>query len=331
MIIGLTGYARSGKDSAANWLVEHHGFVKMAFADGVRQMALAIDPMVEQPCDETSVRFFYERYSKVLETEGYEQAKSYPDVRRLLQRIGTEGGRDIFGANIWVDAVRKRIGELPLGSTKVVLSDVRFPNEAKAIKEMGGTVIRLSRPGVGGNDPHPSEAQIAGLNADLDICATNLDELYAQMELAYAGIQERRVEFVKALLASEIEPARTPRVYLAAPWVCIEAAGYMKQRMVDAGIDVISDWTEREEDSDKNPNTQRDAAIIDMQQVRDCDALVLLSMKTRSEGKASEMGMAMALGKRIILVGPREGNVFYNHPMVEQVDTVWDAITLLGR
>jgi hypothetical protein len=140
------------------------------------------------------------RYTQLLETVGYERAKEVPDFRRFLQKLGTEGVRDIFGEDAWVEALENRLVRNGLmepanednyagvhGDARVVITDVRFPNEAKWIHRCHGTLWRVVRPGYGGNDLHPSEAHIAGLPADVELIAATLDDLryvvMAQMEL----------------------------------------------------------------------------------------------------------------------------------------------------
>lgn len=170
MLIGLTGYARSGKDTAATVLIEKFGFVKLALADPVRQLAEAIDPIVAvnfsraKGCHDV-------RYTDLLRDVGYEQAKQNPEFRRTLQRIGTEAMRDIFGPDVWVQLLWRRIGALTYDKphTNIIVTDVRFPNEVKAIRGWGGRVWRINRGGQTSTDPHPSEAQIPTLDVNRDI------------------------------------------------------------------------------------------------------------------------------------------------------------------
>ncbi len=81
-----------------------------------------------------------------------------------MQSLGTNWGRDMLGPNIWVEAAIDRANQFE----KVVFSDVRFPNEVTAIKQAGGTIIRIVRPEQT-VDLHPSEALIAGLPFDIQI------------------------------------------------------------------------------------------------------------------------------------------------------------------
>jgi hypothetical protein len=85
---------------------------------------------------------------------GWEDMKTTaPDIRGLMQRMGTEVGREMFGENFWVDAAISRV---PDGS-KVVFADVRYPNEADAIRSLGGEVWLVSREGFGPANSHTSE------------------------------------------------------------------------------------------------------------------------------------------------------------------------------
>jgi hypothetical protein len=60
-----------------------------------------------------------------------------------MQQLGTECGRDVFGTDVWVSSVERRISQDP--NSDYVLTDVRFPNEIKKIQDMGGKVIRINR------------------------------------------------------------------------------------------------------------------------------------------------------------------------------------------
>ena len=155
-IIGLSGYARSGKDTVADYLVEHHGFRKMSFADPMRNALYALNPTIEVDGVSTTLASAVNIYS-------WEKLKTLsPDVRPLLQRFGTEVGRNMFGENFWVDYALNSI----VDGTKVVISDVRYPNEVNAIKALGGKVYRVERDGVGPANSHASENGLDGYEFD---------------------------------------------------------------------------------------------------------------------------------------------------------------------
>lgn len=132
MIVGLSGYSRSGKDTVAQILVEDYGYSRIAFADIIRTAIYRLNPLVT---------YDGMRLAHLVDLEGWDIAKTLPEVRRLLQVMGSEVGRDMIDPQVWV--------ELTLGSTKnddkIVISDVRFKNEAEEIKWKGGKVWRVSR------------------------------------------------------------------------------------------------------------------------------------------------------------------------------------------
>lgn len=163
-IIGLSGRMSSGKDTAAEVLVEHYGYKQFAFADAMRDAALALDPIVDMWLDEDGFRSSIikgSRLSEVVNAVGWRQAKdTMPEVRRTLERLGTEVGRNLFGTNFWIDQTFKAIAEY---GGAAVITDVRFPNEARAVEKIAlGYLIRIERPsleGVAGSS-HISESAL---------------------------------------------------------------------------------------------------------------------------------------------------------------------------
>jgi dephospho-CoA kinase len=147
-IIGLTGYAQSGKDTLGKYLVEQKGFTRVSFADGVREALYNLNP--------TFGMYSYE-LRKIVDSYGWEKAKENSEVRELLQRMGTEVGRQMFGENVWIDLALKKAQ----GLDKIVFTDVRFPNEAEAIRKLGGKIIRIEREGVNAINSHISEKPIS--------------------------------------------------------------------------------------------------------------------------------------------------------------------------
>jgi hypothetical protein len=147
-LIGLCGYAGSGKDEAAKGLVAD-GWERVALADAVREALVALNPIVQ------SVHQGMCALSGLIsEVGGWSGAKEFPDIRRLLQRMGTEAGRDIHGQDCWVNIARRKILAT---SSDVVVTDIRFANEAAMIRDLGGVLIRIERPGVGPVNEHVSE------------------------------------------------------------------------------------------------------------------------------------------------------------------------------
>lgn len=101
--------------------------------------------------------------------------------RLLLQSIGTQWGRMMINPNIWVLSTLRKWND----NQNWIITDVRFPNEAEAIKERGGVLIKVERPGMKNNDPHPSENALNDYS-DFDYFVLNdegLEEMQEQVEL----------------------------------------------------------------------------------------------------------------------------------------------------
>lgn len=176
-IVGLTGVARSGKDTAAAALVAR-GWQRVAFADAVRDVALGADPYV---LVEHEGGHSHERLTEVVEAFGWDRAKEQADVRRFLQRLGTEGVRRHLGEQAWVRAAMAKVD----GPT--VFTDVRFPNEARAIHDRHGLVIRIVRPGVDRVNAHASESAMADYIVDTTITNDGDPEALGHALAGYVG------------------------------------------------------------------------------------------------------------------------------------------------
>lgn len=142
MIIGLAGYARSGKNTVADLLSRK--YKQVAFAEPMRTALYKLNPIIDAEFN----------LQEAVEEYGWDEAKGiFPEIRRQLQVLGTEVGRHMIHENVWVDiAIR---GMLP--TDNVVFTDVRFINEATAIKKLGGEIWRINRDGVGALNGHISE------------------------------------------------------------------------------------------------------------------------------------------------------------------------------
>lgn len=166
-LIGLSGYAQSGKDSVGAILAKQEGFLRFAFADKVKETLYAINPAVglnQQTGGPVYLKNFIDSLPGSF-NEKWDQAKQLEEVRRLLQRLGTEAGRKILGQNVWVDPVMEDISNnFRDGLARFVITDCRFPNEAEAIKRRGGHMIRVVRPETGparDSKGHVHESEIA--------------------------------------------------------------------------------------------------------------------------------------------------------------------------
>lgn len=143
MIIGLSGYAQSGKDTMAELLCFNYEYERRAFADPMRHALAILNPKLDS----------ITRVADLVDDYGWEIAKKNPEVRRLLQVLGTDVGRRLMGDDVWVKMAMRDLRQ----GDRIVISDVRFPNEADAIKKLGGKIVRINRLNTQAVNPHPSE------------------------------------------------------------------------------------------------------------------------------------------------------------------------------
>lgn len=168
MIIGLTGYAQSGKDTVANILVERYGFTRVAFADKIREYLYETNPMYDSIVGEPLF------VKAKVDRDGWEEAKKSPHIRRLLQTSGV-AARKVFGENFWVQQALRQVHF----EGNYVITDVRFTNEADAIKKYDDAQIwRIKRLGVEAVNSHISEHEMDGYKVDqIFVNNTTVDDL----------------------------------------------------------------------------------------------------------------------------------------------------------
>jgi hypothetical protein len=195
VVVGLMGKKQSGKDTLADYLVEKHGYTRFAFADLLRQVVYGIDPLICVERDEyylfpgytlPSDRAYLSRLTDLVDAIGWDQAKKIRDVRRLLQRTGTEGVRSVDDDFWW----RTTMKLIDAHHGKVVITDCRFPNEVQQARQRG-LVVRIERPGTDQVDQHASET--AWLNESADFIVQNdgpLQGLYDWADGFAAGVDD---------------------------------------------------------------------------------------------------------------------------------------------
>lgn len=131
-IIGILGLAGSGKTLVSKHLVEEYGYTRTRFSDPLKQM-LRILGLTEAEVDGDAKMLPLTRFGGVT-------------PRHMMQTLGTDWGRRRIHPDIWVDAWKMTVANL---AGPIVVDDVRFPNEAAAVWELGGVVWRIFRPGIG--------------------------------------------------------------------------------------------------------------------------------------------------------------------------------------
>lgn len=154
-LFGVAGPAGVGKDTVGDWLVKHRGFHKHAFAS-VLKAGLAAMGMPE-PAD---------RDAKELPIEGF--SFSWRDA---AQKLGTEWGRAL-DPDLWAKLTNLHLLREMAQGHSVVVTDVRFENEADMIRALGGTIIHMTGRSakLGALSGHASEAGILKRRGDVLIC-----------------------------------------------------------------------------------------------------------------------------------------------------------------
>lgn len=152
LIIALTGRKYSGKDSAARYLCRRYGFAQVAFADPIKELG---EVLCEHACVDHDVLYnplFKER--PVVGLCGV-------TPRRLMQTLG-ESLRTLH-PDFFVELLERRVG-IPQAAPvhdRIVVSDVRYDNEATWARRQGGIVVQLVREQALVHDAHSSEAGVA--------------------------------------------------------------------------------------------------------------------------------------------------------------------------
>lgn len=151
-VIGLMGLAQSGKSTVAQYLEREHSFARVRFAGPLKAMCRAIGLS-----------------DREIEGEGKELPHPLlcgKTPRFAMQTLGTEWGRDIIGPDFWTGIWRESVfAALNEGAKGIVAEDCRFPNEAEAIRALGGKLWRIERAGLSAR-VHISEAAALGIPAD---------------------------------------------------------------------------------------------------------------------------------------------------------------------
>jgi hypothetical protein len=201
--IGISGKARNGKDTIANYLQAKYGYTVLHFADALYQECRDLPSWTSKLSDPTKIVVFsIPKDDSKLFVSGIQQHVILPrpefltdellknGMREkhplLLQWWGTDVRRTHFGDSYWVDKTAAKIVNT---LTPIAIPDVRFVNEALLIKDFGGLVVRVIRTqdGVPVIDPnrdpnHPSETNLD--NFEFDHVFHNdgsLEDLYAQV------------------------------------------------------------------------------------------------------------------------------------------------------
>lgn len=206
MIIGLNGYAKSGKDTVATMIQQLTAvnnvtpWVIKKYSDKLKRIASLLTGIPSESFEMQEVKesFLNEEW----DTWGYkgrndgdgvmpkftgDPYRKRMSVRELLQKLGTEAVRNNVHEEAWVNALMADYKPSKMSEhspSKWIVTDVRFPNEAHAIKARGGIIVRVNRSGIGPINNHPSETSLN--NWDFDYIIENngtLEDLRNTVEL----------------------------------------------------------------------------------------------------------------------------------------------------
>ena len=167
-IVGVTGKKFNGKDTVADYLCDHHGYVKFSFAAPLKRM-----------CQE-----LFDFSDAQIHTELKEEIDKDWNVspRTVLQYVGTDLFRNQInniipqvGQNFWIHILIKKIQREIQNNPniKIVISDMRFCNELDSINGLNNsTTIKVIRPSINSIDTHSSEVEID----KLECCHTIIND-----------------------------------------------------------------------------------------------------------------------------------------------------------
>lgn len=211
MIIGVSGYSGSGKDTVGAiiqylhcfntenhpieevcknyqenewWLEEQSDWEIRKFAGKLKDIAshltgIDIEDFEDQDFKKTNLG----REWWTVCDEGWQPMT----VRDFLQKLGTDALRNGLHQNVWVNALMADYTE----DSNWVITDTRFVNEALAIKEKGGIIIRIDRPGVKAINNHPSETALDNWNFDYKIA--NVSDLISLKQTVQQILKHAKV------------------------------------------------------------------------------------------------------------------------------------------
>lgn len=151
-LIGIAGRARSGKDTVANFIVAAIGGYRYSFADPIRAMLALLGVDMSDP-------YWQARKEEPIPALGV-------SPRRMMQTLGTEWGRQLINPDLWLIMAHQRLLQSGPG---MVISDVRFDNEAAWIRKHGGWIIHVIRPDTKTVEAHESENGIEVLAEDVQL------------------------------------------------------------------------------------------------------------------------------------------------------------------
>lgn len=172
MLIGISGRARSGKDTMADMLVTNFSYEKYSFAKPIKDAVKVMFGLTED------------------HVNGHLKEEILPDLgvspRFLMQTLGTEWGRGMVNQQCWLLAAQRMVEQQ---INDLVIPDVRFENEANFIRKNGGVLVHISRDSAEQVRAHASEAGVSLMPGDVQIDNSgSLVELREKLEVLMSTV-----------------------------------------------------------------------------------------------------------------------------------------------
>lgn len=185
-VIGLCSPAQqSGKDTAAEYLVRTYGYTRIKFAGCLKEMLKAL--FVDLGYMTLTVNRLLEGDLKEVPVDQIGKTPRY-----LMETLGTDWGRKAVGDTLWADLwTFKAEAELRKFGGRVVVDDLRFPNEAEAVKDLGGRVVQVYHPDAVPNDWEEARWRVLQKAVKFDHIVTNdssIADLHARLD-RYLGVE----------------------------------------------------------------------------------------------------------------------------------------------
>lgn len=183
LIIGLHGLARTGKDTAASYLVAQYALLSYAFAEPLKAAIMQMFNLTAE------------------HIEGALKEELLPGIgkspRQLMQLLGTDWGRDLVHNQLWLLLAEQNLQHMAAATqepiTGFVLRDVRFENEADWVRSKGGVIVHIHRPGAQQVNRHASESGIAIHDNDFVVHNdADLPYLYEQLDTLMLVLERRQ-------------------------------------------------------------------------------------------------------------------------------------------